>query len=97
MYLMAVNELKTPRKVRETLAAEGEVLVTNNGRPMAVLLDIRPGEDAEEMLEVARDVRSRLALRRVRESSRREGTSRMTSDDINGLILKVRRERRKRA
>ena len=92
MYLMPVNELKSPRMVRERLAQEEEILLTNNGRPMAILVNIQDDADPEEMLVATREARSQLALRRVRESARRAGTADMSSKDIDKLIADVRKK-----
>ena len=46
MDYIAVKDLKSPLLVREKLAQYGEVLVTNNGRPMAVMVPVADGEAA---------------------------------------------------
>ena len=94
MNLVPVNALKSPRRLREQLAREHELLVTNNGRPMALMVEIRDGEDPEVPLRAFREVRSRLALTKVREAARRHGTDEMTLDQINEVITSVRAERR---
>jgi len=97
MDYIAVNELKRPRAVRERLAASEELLVTNNGRPMAVLLYVDDEDDPEDVLMAARDARSRIALRRIREQSRRSGSAELSAKDIAGIVSSTRRERRKRS
>jgi len=95
MNLVPVNALKSPRRLREQLAREHELLVTNNGRPMALMVEIRDDEDPETPLRAFREVRSRLALSKVRESARSGGTDGMTLEQINEVIASVRTERRK--
>lgn len=97
MDYIAVNELKRPRAVRERLAAAEEMLLTNNGRPMAVLLYVDDEDDPEDVLMAARDARSRIALRRIREQARRSGTAELPLKEINEEIAAARRERRKRS
>jgi len=93
MNLMAVHELKSPRKLRARLKREKEILLTNNGKPMAVLLNIEENEDPEGVLNAARAARAQIALGRIREDARGRGVDRMSSKDIEALIAKVRRGR----
>lgn len=95
MNLVPVNALKSPRGLRERLTREHELLVTNNGRPMALMLEIREDEDPEVPLRAFREVRGRLALSRIREAAREQGTDGMTLDEINAEIAAVRSERRR--
>jgi hypothetical protein len=94
MDYIAVNELKRPRAVRERLAASEEMLLTNNGRPMAVLLYIDEEDDPEDVLMAARDARSQIALRRIRERARRTGAAKLSAGEIDAEIAAARRERR---
>lgn len=93
MNFIAVKDLKTPRKVRASLQREGELLLMNNGKPMALLLDIGPDDDALALVESAREARSRLALSRVREAARQSGAAAMTSEEIDREIAQARAER----
>lgn len=95
MDYIAVNELKRPRVVRERLAASEEMLLTNNGRPMAVLLYVDDEDDPEDVLTAARDARSRIALRRIRERARQTGAAKLSAAEIEQEIAAARRERRK--
>jgi len=93
MNYLAVKDLKAPRYVRETLGKYGEVMVMNNGRPMALMLDIGTEEDPTALLDAVHEARGRLALSRIREAARRKGTAKMTLVAINAEIAAVRRER----
>lgn len=93
MNYLAVKDLKAPRYVRETLGKYGEVMVMNNGRPMALMLDIGPDEDPTALLDAVHEARGRLALSRIRETTRRKGTAKMTLSAINAEIAAARRER----
>jgi hypothetical protein len=97
MDYIAVNELKRPRVVRERLAASEEMLLTSNGRPMAVLMYVDDEDDPEDVLAAARDARSRIALRRIREHARRTGAAKLSSAEIDGVITAARRDRGQRA
>jgi hypothetical protein len=96
MTFIGVKDLKRPRYVREELQREGALLLMNSGKPMAVMLNVAPEDDALAMLESVREARSRLALTRVREAARRSGSSRMSIAEIDREIARARAERRTR-
>ena len=96
MDYIAVNELKRPKAIRERLAASEEMLLTNNGRPMAVLLYVDDEDDPEDVLMAARDARSRIALRRIRERARRTGADKLSASEIDQEIAAARRDRGRR-
>jgi hypothetical protein len=89
--------LKAPKLVRETLAAYGTALVTNNGKPMALLVDLLEGESPEALSEALRLARARLALSELRAASRRHGTDALTADQIDAEIRASRQCRRGRS
>ncbi|MEI6167526.1 MAG: hypothetical protein WCS52_10050 [bacterium] len=95
MNYLAVKDLKAPKRVRETLAAYGTALVTNNGKPMAMLVDLAEGENPDQLAEAIRLARAHLALSDLRTASRRKGTDAMTLDEINGEIQAARKTRRR--
>ena len=97
MNCIAVKDLKTPRVLRARLEREAELLLLNNGKPMAVLLHVGPAEDPETMLGCVREARARLALSRIRESARRRGAARLGMAAINAEIRAVRAARKRDA
>ena len=96
MNYLAVKDLKAPKLVRETLATYGTAIVTNNGKPMAMLVDLTEGENPDQLAEAIRLARARLALSELRCVSRRNGTDAMTLEQINAEIRAARGERRSR-
>ena len=40
MRLIAIQDLKQPRRLKERLQAEKELLLTSDGRPVAVLVNV---------------------------------------------------------
>jgi hypothetical protein len=94
MNYLAVKDLKAPKLVRETLAEYGTALVTNNGKPMAMLVDLLEGENPEALSEAIRLARARLALSDLRAASRRNGTDALTADQIDAEIRAARKRRR---
>lgn len=96
MNFIAVKDLKAPRQMRAQLRREGELLLMNNGKPIALMLDIGPEDDALAMVESTREVRSRLALSRVREAARHSGAAVLAPAEIEREIAQTRAERRQR-
>ena len=94
MKLIAIQDLKQPRRLKERLLAEKELLLTSDGRPVAVLVNVDASEDPETMIQSIRDSRSRLALSRVREAAVRSGAARLSLAEINREITATRKARR---
>jgi hypothetical protein len=94
MNYLAIKDLKAPKLVRKTLAEYGTALVTNNGKPMALLVDLLEGESPETLSEALRLARARMALSDLRAASRRNGTDVLTVDQIDAEIRASRKRRR---
>ena len=92
--LIAIQDLKQPRQLKERLRAEKELLLTSDGRPVAVLVHVDASEDPEAVIQSIRDSRSRLALSRVREAAARSGASQMSPAQINQEIAAARKARK---
>jgi PHD/YefM family antitoxin component YafN of YafNO toxin-antitoxin module len=94
MQFVTVRDFRSaPKEVWEKLSREKELVVTNNGRPTALLLNIPEG-DFEETLQ---DVR-RAKLLRVLEDAREEAAERgfLTEKEIEAEIQACRDEKRER-
>jgi hypothetical protein len=89
--LIAIKDLKQPRRLKQRLQAEKELLLTCDGRPVVVLINVDNAEDPETILQSIRDSRSRLALSRIRETARRTGVSRFTPEQIDREIAATRK------
>lgn len=96
MHLIAIKDLKQPRVLKQRLLVERELLLTSDGRPVAVLVDIGPTEDPEAVIQAIRDSRSRMALSQIRDAARRAGTSAMAMRDIDREIASARKARKVR-
>jgi antitoxin (DNA-binding transcriptional repressor) of toxin-antitoxin stability system len=94
MNFVAIKDLKQPRRLKQRLQAEKELLLTSDGRPVAVLVNVDNAEDPESLLQSIRDSRSRLALSRIRESARRTGVFRFAPEQIDREIAAARKARK---
>ena len=94
MNFYTVRDLRThPREVWDKLSETQEIIITNNGKPTALMIGI----DDESLEEVLASVRQSMAMRAVnklRIASVRSGRSEMTSEDIDEEIYKTRKEKR---
>ncbi len=94
MDFVTLREFRThPGKVWEKLEKEGDLVVTRNGKPFAILSGTSP-TGLEEDLQALRRARFGKALAAIRADAKRKGLDRMTMDEINKLIRKVRDDRR---
>lgn len=94
MNYLAVKDLKAPLLVRETLATYGTALVTNNGVPMALMVQIGQDEDPLELEQAIRLARARLAVSAIRRESRKRRD--LSMGDVDKEIKAVRKERKAR-
>lgn len=94
MNFYTVRDLRThPREVWDKLSETQEIIITNNGKPTALMIGI----DDESLEDVLASVRQSMAMRAVnklRIASVRSGRSDMTSEDIDEEIYKTRKEKR---
>jgi antitoxin (DNA-binding transcriptional repressor) of toxin-antitoxin stability system len=94
MNFIAIKDLKQPRRLKERLTAEKELLLTSDGKPVAVLVNVGPAEDPEAIILAIRDSRSRMALAHARAAARKAGANAMSMRDIEREIAAARREGR---
>jgi antitoxin (DNA-binding transcriptional repressor) of toxin-antitoxin stability system len=80
-------------RIRKELAVEHEIVVTANGKPMAILADVDE-ESVEKRLEALRRERVQRMLNRIRVRSKTEKVDQMNMKEIDAEIAKARRERR---
>lgn len=93
MDFIATKDLKAPVQWRKKLNDARELVVTNNGKPVALMLPIDRGSDVEPLIRLLRQARAQLALERIRESARASGTMGMSLEEINEEIAAIRSER----
>ena len=90
MNFYSVRDLRTTQKaIWEYLEKDGEVVITNNGKPSALLFDISNG-DLEETLKAVRQAKAMLAFNSMREQAAARGY--MTDEEIEAEIASARQE-----
>ena len=95
MKFLSTRELRNrPGFVRE-LAQKEDLVLTVNGKPIAMLLGVEEGE-LEETVRAVRQARAQRALSRMRREAARRGRDKSSASVIDGEIRAV-RSKRKRA
>lgn len=94
MNYLAIKDLKAPLLVRETLETYGTALVTNNGVPMALMVQIGQDENPLELEQAIRLARARLAVSAIRRESQKRRD--LSMEDVDKEIKAARKERKKR-
>ena len=72
MDYLAVKDLKKTRELWEKLASERELVITRDGKPLAMMISISPETVEESLAEIRRALFS-AAIRRVRKRAERDG------------------------
>lgn len=90
-YRMLRNQ---PSELRKKLNEQGELVVTVDGEPLAIMLQVPKGS-LEDLVLLLSQVRAQLAVAAIREGARKRGLGRITVEQADALVRKTRRARRK--
>jgi len=90
MNYLAVNDLKRPKAVRETLNKERQVVLTKDGKPFAILVEVEPDGVEDALREVRRAMFS-SAVGRARRRARNTGSG---TGKVAGEVTAVRKGRK---
>jgi len=95
MKFLSVRDLKTKSsQVWKELAGQKEMIVTSNGRPIALLSSIDEN-NLEQVLTAFRRARATNAVASIQYESTQKGTDKISMDEINAEIGAVRSKRKK--
>lgn len=95
METLTIRELRNhPGAAQEELTRAGELLLTSNGRPVALMLAV-DSTNFEETLEAVRRAKGQIALGKLRRHAASQGSDQIGPGEINSLIDETRAERRK--
>lgn len=91
MEMVTVRDFRTsPAKVRKRLKANGTLVLTNNGNPMAVLLDA-DAATLDDTLDAICQARAVRAMAKMQMAARRSGASEMSMDEVDAVIAATRK------
>ncbi|MDK2817296.1 MAG: hypothetical protein PWR22_1925 [Moorella sp. (in: firmicutes)] len=93
MRFVTVRELRIKSgEIWRQLQKEGELVITSNGKPVAVLSNIEE-KYLEEYLQNLRRVRAVLAVKNMQARAREKGLDKIKDAEIESEIKAVRRSR----
>jgi antitoxin (DNA-binding transcriptional repressor) of toxin-antitoxin stability system len=93
MKFLSVRDLRgKSAQIWKELPKEREMVVTSNGRPIAILAAINEA-NLEESLSAFRQARAVDAVASLQHRSIEQGTDRISMDEINAEIRAVRKKR----
>ena len=94
MKFVTVRDFRTgSANIWATLPHEQEMVITNNGKPVALLTPISD-KTLEETLSTVRRTKAINATKLLQQQSLRNGTDKVTLEEINTEIKRARKERR---
>lgn len=93
MRFVAIRELRNrSAAVWKTLVEERDLVITSNGKPIA-LLSATSDDVLEESLSTVRRARAQAAVTAMQQASQKAGTDRMSPREIDAEITAARRDR----
>ena len=93
MKFITVRDLRTtPAKIWKDLPEEKEMVITNNGRPIALLTPLSDG-NLEESLSILRQARAINAVKNIQAESIRNSTNQISAAEIEAEIAESRKAR----
>ncbi len=94
MKFVTVRDLRTkPAQIWKVLPEEQELILTNHGKPIALITPL--GEsNLEETLSAVRSARAAVALHQMQVSAVKMGLSHMSETEIEHEIAEARKERK---
>jgi len=95
MKFLSIRDLKTKSsKIWKELPNQKEMVLTSNGRPIAILSSINE-TNLEQVLSAFRCARATNAVSSIQYDSVKKGTDKITMNEINDEIKAVRSKRQK--
>lgn len=94
MEFVTIRDLRLkPGDVWDKLRQQRELILTSNGRPVAVIAGVGD-DDVEETVAALRRARAQAAISRLRRAAAERGANKLSAVEIEAEIAQTRRERR---
>ena len=92
MNFYTARDLRTiPKNIWNTLEAEGEIIITNNGKPTALMLNISE-TNFDEIVKAVRQAKAMIAFNNMRSKAAKRGY--MSDEEIEAEINAYRKEKK---
>lgn len=88
-YRILRNE---PTALRKKLEDKGELVVTVDGKPFAIMINLSESENMDDILLMVSRLRAQMAARAIRSQARRNGLDKLSDEQIDEIIDKTRKE-----
>ena len=93
MKFITVRDLRTnPAGIWRDLPEEQEMIITNNGKPVALMTPVSD-TDLEHTLDAVRRARAQSAVMQMQAGSIKNGTADMSADEIDKEIAAARSDK----
>jgi antitoxin (DNA-binding transcriptional repressor) of toxin-antitoxin stability system len=94
MKFVSVRDFRTASAaIWKRLPVEREMIVTNNGKPIALLTPLND-ETLEDTVAAVRRAKAINAVKKMQEISVNLGTDKMTPEEIDAIISDVRKNKK---
>ncbi len=91
MKFVTVRDFRTsPAQIWKQLPEEQEMVITNNGKPIALLTPLSDA-NIEDTLKAVRKARALNSVKRMQEVSMRNGNSLLSDEEIQNEISELRK------
>ena len=91
MNFYSIRDLRTDsKKMWSDLQKGDEVIITNNGRPSAIMIEIPEG-CFDEMVQTVRQAKAMIALNNMRQRAAIDGF--MSDNDIENLVSEAKKSK----
>jgi hypothetical protein len=95
MQFVPYRDLRNePSALRKKLVSEGELVVTVDNKPFAMMINL-DDENVQDILLMVSRLRAQMAARSIRSQARRDGLDKMALKDVNAIIKKTRADRKR--
>jgi hypothetical protein len=95
MQFVPYRDLRNePSALRKKLVSEGELVVTVDNKPFAMMINL-DDENIQDILLMVSRLRAQMAARSIRSQARRDGLDKMALKDVNAIIKKTRADRKR--
>lgn len=86
-YRVLRNE---PAALREKLEDQGELVISVDGKPFALMLSLSNIDNLEDLLILVSRLRAQMAVRSIRSQARRNKTENLSDEQVDEIIKQTR-------
>jgi len=94
MKFVTVKDLKTSPEIWKVLPSEREMIITNNGKPIALLSPLND-EMMDDTVLAVRKAKALNAVKKMQDISASLGNNKLSVEEINTIINVVRGKNKK--